>query len=469
MIEQPNTIMQIFAAQKAKVVARRTAFGYSARKDALNRLEAAILAHQDAICTALAADAGKHPQEVMLTEILPVLLEINQTRRHLRRWMRPKRALAGLAFLGTSTRVQPTPKGAVLVIAPWNFPFNLAMGPVVSALAAGCSVVLKPSELTTATSALIKKLIAETFDPDLVAVVEGGVDVATELLELPFDHIFFTGSPEVGQIVMAAASKTLASVTLELGGKSPVIVGPDANIKNAARWIAWGRCLNGGQACVATDHVYVHDSVQAEFTAALTAQITRMYGSDPISSDNLAQMAHPRQWARVTGLINDARAKGATVVTGGEVDAETRKIAPTVLMDVHDGMDVQLAEIFGPVLPVLPYRDLNDVIEKINAAPHPLSLYVFGSKGLANKVIAQTTSGTVGVNMSVMVFAHPTAPFGGVGRSGNGGAHGYAGFAAFSHMRQVLRAQFFPFHLVFPPYTRLTGRLIALFHRIVRL
>jgi aldehyde dehydrogenase (NAD+) len=469
MITNSHPIAQIFAAQKDGTVARRTAFGYDARRAALDKLEAKILAEEDAICAALHADFGKHRDEVMLTEILPILLEISHTRKHLRRWMRPMRAASGLAFLGTSAKVRPTPKGTALVIVPWNFPFNLALGPVVSALAAGCAVILKPSEFTPATSALIKAMISDIYLANLVTVVEGGVDVTTELLSLPFDHIFFTGSPEVGQIVMAAASKTLASVTLELGGKSPVIVGPDANIKNAARWIAWGRFMNGGQTCVATDHVYVHEAVHGDFLDALDAQITRMYGDNPMKSDNLARMIHARQWTRVVQLIDDARAKGARILTGGQTDEAARKIAPTVLTDVRDDMDVQHTEIFGPLLPVMPYLELEDVIGKINAAPHPLALYIFGKKALADEVITRTTSGNVGVNMSVMVFAHPSAPFGGVGRSGNGGAHGYAGFAAFSHMRQVLRARLFPFHLVFPPYTKVTRRLIAIFHRIVRL
>lgn len=469
-MEKPDTSIQaLFDAQKNAVVSRRTYFDYAARRTALDALQAKILAEEDAICAALAADFGKHRSEVMLTEIMPVLVEITHARKHLKRWMRPKRAASGLAFLGTSTKVHPTSKGVAMVIAPWNFPFNLAIGPVVSALAAGCSVILKPSELTPATTKLINRMISDIYPPDLVTVVEGGVDVATQLLALPFDHIFFTGSPEVGQIVMKAASKTLATVTLELGGKSPVIVGPDANIKNAARWIAWGRFVNGGQTCVATDHVFVHESVRDAFVTALTAQVEKMYGRNPLSSEDLAQMAHSRQWSRIADLISDAREKGATVLIGGQTDEVTRKVAPTVLLDVHDDMEVQQTEIFGPILPIMQYGDLGEVIAKINAAPHPLALYIFGSNKLAGDVISQTTSGNVGVNMSVMVFAHPSAPFGGVGRSGNGGAHGYAGFAAFSHMRQVLRARFFPFHIVFPPYTKMTRRVTKIFHKIVRL
>ncbi|MGJ8623309.1 MAG: aldehyde dehydrogenase family protein [Yoonia sp.] len=469
MTEHDTDIPRIFAAQKAEVVARRSTFDYQARQAALDRLRDKILAEEDAICAALMADFGKHRDEVMLTEIMPVLLELTHTRKHLRRWMRPKRAPSGLVLLGTSAKVRPTPKGVALIIAPWNFPFNLAVGPLVSALAAGCSVVLKPSEHTPATSRLIQRMMADIFPPDLVTVVTGGVETATELLEQPFDHIFFTGSPEVGQIVMAAASKTLATVTLELGGKSPVIVGPDADIKKAARWIAWGRLLNAGQTCVATDHVYVHNSLREAFLQALDAQITKMYGADAIQSQDLAQMAHAGQFSRVADLIADARAKGATVFRGGQVDEDRRKIAPTVLVDLRDDMDIQQSEIFGPVLPVMPYDALDDVIARINAAPHPLALYVFGGKALADEVLSRTTSGTFAVNLSVMVFVHPAAPFGGVGRSGNGGAHGHAGFAAFSHMRQDLRARVFPFHLAFPPYTKTTARLIALFKRIVQI
>lgn len=468
MKDNAASLDRLFARHKEGVVTRRTSFGYAARKAAIDALKARIIAEENAICEALAADFGKHPDEVMLTEILPLLLEISHTRRQLRRWMRPTRAAPGLAFFGTSAKVRPTPKGTALVIAAWNFPFLLALGPVVSALAAGCSVILKPSELTPNTSALLSRLVSEVFPPDLVAVVEGGVDVSTRLLELPFDHIFFTGSAPVGQIVLAAASKTLASVTLELGGKSPAIVGPDANIKNAARWIAWGRLLNGGQACVATDHVYVHETVREAFIKELTKQITRMYGDDPMRSDDLAQIGHARHWTNVSDLIADARTKGATVLVGGQSNAATRKIAPTILLDLRDDMAIQTTEIFGPVLPVMPYSDLDQVIAKINAAPHPLNLYVFASNKVADEVILRTNSGNVGVNMSVMVFAHPSAPFGGVGPSGNGGAHGYAGFAAFSHMRQVLRARFYPFHLVFPPYTKVTRRLLSVFSFIVR-
>lgn len=461
-------IAQIFLAQTAGVASRRTTFDYKARAAALDKLRAKVLAEEKAICDAIFADFGKHPDEVMLTEILPLLLELGHTRKHLRKWMRPTRAPSGVMFLGTSTKVQPTPKGTSLVIAPWNFPFLLALGPVVSALAAGCSVVLKPSELTPATSALLSRIISEAFSPDLVAVIEGGVDTATELLALPFNHIFFTGSPEVGQIVMTAAAKTFASVTLELGGKSPVVVGPNANIKQAARWVAWANSLNGGQACISADHVYVHETIKDAFLAALTKQITKMYGPDPLQSKDHARMAHPRQWQRVAALIDDAREKGASIFMGGQTDEEARSIAPTVLLDVRDDMDVQQTEIFGPVLPVMPYSDQDLLIDRMNAAPHPLTMYIFGPQRFADGIIARTQSGSVGVNLTAYVFAHPSAPFGGIGRSGNGGAHGYAGFVAFSHMRQVLRARYFPVHLFFPPFTKRTRKLLSIVKTIIK-
>ena len=467
MKDTTPTIPHIFALQKDGVAARRVTFDYTARMAALAKLEAMVWNEREAIAEAIHSDFGKHPNEVMLTEILPLMVEFRQTTKNLRRWMRPKRYPAGRVFMGTTTKAHPTPKGAALVIGPWNFPLLLSLGPVISALAAGCSVTLKPSEMTPATSALIHRMITATFPQDLLAVVEGGVEVSTKLLELPYDHIFFTGSPEVGQIVMTAAAKTLATVTLELGGKTPAIVGPDADIKKAARWIAWGKLLNGGQACVCVDHLYVHESIKEEFLAELTRQIERMARPSPFSSDDIARIAHHRHWTHLSDLIADARTKGATFLMGGQTDEAALKIAPTVLLDLRDDMDIQQREIFGPVLPVMPYNDLDNVITKMNAGPHPLNLYLFGGRDLSDKVIAHTNSGNVAVNLSVMVFAHPSATFGGVGRSGNGGAHGYAGFAAFTHMRQVLTARFFPFHLYFPPYTKTSKRLIRVLERLL--
>ena len=461
-------VKAIFDAQDAQVTPGRTQFDHKGRHAALTALKQALIAREDAIIAALAQDFGKHPAEVRLTEILPVIQEITHAQRHLRRWMRPRRVWSGVTMVGTTGQVQAVPKGVALIIAPWNFPFMLAIGPLVSALAAGCSAILKPSEMTPATSALIAALVADCFAPDLVAVVQGGPDVANDLLALPFDHIFFTGSPAVGKIVMAAAAKTLTPVTLELGGKSPVVVGPDANVAQAAKWIAWGRFMNAGQTCVAPDHVFVHDSVSEALTDALRARIATMYGDDPIASPALARVVNIRHWDRLRGLIADAKSKGAVVI-GGTADAQSRKITPTILLNTTANMDVSTTEIFGPVLPVIPYRELDVVLAQINDAPHPLALYVFGGRALAKRVIAATTSGSVGVNLTVLPFSHPNLPFGGVGQSGMGAAHGAAGFAAFSHMRPVLRQRFLPMALIFPPYGRRVTRLVGLILRLVRM
>jgi len=295
-------ITRIFQAQRALAPARRRTFDRSARLAALSALRDMVLTHQPQIAAALASDFGKAETEVLLTEVLPILQEITHARRHLRGWMRPRRVWPTLTTLGTSGRIVPQPKGVALIIAPWNFPVNLALGPLVSALAAGCSAILKPSELTPHTSGLLARMIAATFPPDLVAVVEGGPEVSTQLLGLPFDHIFFTGSPAVGRIVMTAAAKTLASVTLELGGKSPVIIGPGANLAQAARWITFGKFINAGQTCIAPDHVYVHASLNEAFTVAMRRAIARAYGADAKASGHFARLVDARNWGRVTGL-----------------------------------------------------------------------------------------------------------------------------------------------------------------------
>lgn len=452
----------LFHAQRALAPARRSGFGRAERLAALEALRRMVLDNRPAIVAALEADFGKHPVETLLSEILPVLQEIAHARRHLRRWMRPRRVWPGLTGLGASARIVPQPKGVALIIAPWNYPVTLALGPVVSALAAGCSVILKPSEMVPQTSALLASLIGKTFPPDLVAVVEGGPDVATALLALPFDHIFFTGSPEVGRIVMAAAARNLTPVTLELGGKSPVIVGGDADLAQAARWIAWGRFFNGGQTCVAPDHVFVEAGVAARFSAMIKDETARMW-AEP---GNLARVVNARHGARLRGLIGDAAAAGA-VVTGGQSAGET-SLAPTFLEGTTEGMEVSRQEIFGPVLPLIPFSDLDQVLARIGAGPKPLALYVIGGRALADRVVGQTASGSVGVNLTLLTFSHPNLPFGGIGNSGLGAAHGHEGFRAFSHERPVLTNRFLPMPMLFPPYGPRVRRLAETLLRLVR-
>lgn len=458
--------LALFEAQRRLVPARRTGFGLAERRDALDRLRAMLRAHEAEIIAAIAADFGKAATETRLSEILPVLQEIAHARRHLRRWMRPRRVWPSLTTFGTSGRVIAEPRGVALIIGPWNYPLLLTLGPLVSALAAGNAVILKPSEKTPATSALIASMIGATFPPDLVAVVEGGVPETTELLALPFDHIFFTGSPAVGKIVMEAAARNLASVTLELGGKSPTVVGPGADLKRAADWVTFGKFANAGQTCIAPDHLFVHESVKDGFLAALRARIAKAYGKDPLASPHLAGIVNDHHAGRLGRLLDDALAKGARIVGGGERNGT--RIAPTLMEAVTPDMEIDREEIFGPVLPVIAYSEVGEVISRINARPKPLALYVFDrDRAFAERIIAATSSGGVGVNLTVMHYTHPGLPFGGVNNSGIGAGHGEHGFLAFSHERAIMENRFSSLPMLFPPYTAGVRRLAGMASRML--
>ena len=458
-------IPDLFAAMQAGNASRRRDFGLAQRRAALDRLADAVRRNETALVAALKADLGRPEAETILTDYLPVLQEIAHARRHLRRWMRPRRVWPTLATFGASARVAPQPRGTCLIIAPWNFPFQLALGPLVSCLAAGNAAILKPSEMTPATSALVARIVAETFPPDLVAVVEGDKTVAEELLALPFDHIFFTGSPAVGRIVMAAAAKTLASVTLELGGKSPVIVGPDADLKQAADWITFGKFVNAGQTCIAPDHLYVHAAVKEAFLTALRSRIARAYGTGETSPD-LARIVTPSHAARLAALIADARDKGATpIIAGGQ---SGQSLGPHLIEGTTPDMRLSREEIFGPVLPVLTYSDIDAVIAAINAGDKPLALYIFDrDPARIDEITRRTTSGAVGINLTLLHYTQLNLPFGGVNSSGIGAAHGQAGFRAFSHERAVMRNRFLLLPLIFPPYTPRVMRLVGLIKRVL--
>jgi aldehyde dehydrogenase (NAD+) len=444
-----------FAALAAGTDRRRQSFGLTERRAALSALERVLRANRAGIGAAVRADLGRPEAETDLVELLPVLSEIGHTRRSLRRWMRPRRAAPTLAMLGTVARVVPEAKGVVLILAPWNFPLMLCLAPLVSALAAGNAAVVKPSELTPATAELLARLVAEALPADLVRVVLGGVEVAQALLEQPFDHIFFTGSPAVGRKVMQAAARHLTPVTLELGGKSPVIVGTDADLAQAARWIVWGKVMNAGQVCVGPDHVFVHASRMADLRAALVAEVARQGVVMP-------RIANARHHARLVALAQDARAKGATVTPLGAEDPAGLRLPVTLIEGQGPAMAVATEEIFGPLLPLIPYDDPLQVVAQITAAPKPLALYIFArDRGLVDLVTSRTSSGSVGVNLTVMTFSHGNLPFGGVGNSGMGAAHGRAGFETFSHLKPVLRNWASPLPLVFPPYGARVRRMIG--------
>ncbi len=465
MQQPPDAILAAFAAQKARVAERRRSFGLAERRAVLDTLATAIRAHEADLVAACAQDLGRPEAETILMEYLTVLQDIRHTRRHLRRWMRPRRVAPTLASFGSSARVEVQPRGVCLVIAPWNLPFGLAMGPVVSALAAGNAVILKPSELTPATSALMARLVAKTFPPDLFTVIEGDKTAAERLLSLPFDHIFFTGSPAVGKIVMAAAAKHLTSVTLELGGKSPVIVGEGADLGRAADWITFGKFLNAGQVCIAPDHLFVHASIKDQFLTLLRARIAKAYGTGA-TSPNLAKIVSDTHAARLADLLADAVAKGAQPILNG--GAKGRAMGPVLVEAITPEMRLDQEEIFGPILPVIPYDDLTQVIDRINARDKPLALYIFDrDQPRIDRIVADTTSGGVGINLTLVQFSHANLPFGGVNTSGIGAGHGLHGFRAFSHERAVLRNRFLLMPMIFPPYGPRVMRLIGVIKRVL--
>ncbi len=400
----------------------------------------------------IAADLGKSPEEVDLTEIYPVITEAKHAISRLPSWAAPKRVHGGLVFLGTRSYVQYEPLGTTLIISPWNYPILLSLGPLISAIAAGNTVILKPSEFTPATNKIIRKMIEELFKEDEVCIVEGASDVAQELLTKSFDHIFFTGSPEVGKIVMTAAAKHLTSVTLELGGKSPTIVDGKVDIKEAARRIAWGKWVNAGQTCVAPDYVFVHTSKAAAFKKTLEEEAKKQYEN----RKSYTCIINERHFDRVTSLYDNALEQGANLVFGGDFDKDRMSIGPTVLDNVSQKMEIMNQEIFGPLLPILIYENIDEVISYINARPKPLALYYYGRNIKDRNLIKQqTSSGALVFNDNVLQFGHPHLPMGGVNNSGIGKAHGHAGFLAFSHAKSVMKQKhgLTILSFVYPPYT----------------
>lgn len=434
----------VFALQGARALALR-ASSAAERIAKITRLRDSLLAHTQELYAAAWADFKKPPGEVDMAEILPVCMEANDAIRHLKQWMRPARVRPTLLALGTRSEVQYLPRGRCLILSPWNYPVNLTFGPLVSALAAGNTVMLKPSEMTPHLSALMAKIVRAVFAEDEVALLEGDAGVAQALLELPFNHIFFTGSPAIGKQVMAAAARHLASVTLELGGKSPAIVDASADLAMAAQNIMWAKFANAGQTCIAPDHVYVHASVKDEWLAACRRQLEQAFGSslaEQQKSPHLARIVNARHTGRINALLQDAQARGARVLMGGGVDAADCFIAPTLLDNVAPDARIMEEEIFGPLLPIVPFQNLDAVIARINAGPNPLALYLYSrNEDHVQRVLQQTMSGGACVNHALLQFLHGRLPFGGVNNSGLGHAHGHFGFKAFSHEKAVLRSR----------------------------
>ena len=463
-------IQRVFERQREAALRLRSS-SLDERKAKIKKLKEAVIAHTEDFYKAGYADFKKPPAEVDITEILSVVVEANETLRHLRKWMKPKKVWPTRTTFGLKGWVQFQPKGRCLIISPWNYPVNLTFGPLVSAIAAGNTAILKPSEMTPHLSAVMVKIVREIFHEDEVAIFEGDVAVSSALLALPFDHIFFTGAPSIGKVVMAAAAKHLTSVTLELGGKSPTIIDASANLKEAARNIMWSKYTNDGQTCIAPDHIYVHASVKDEFVRLCRETLASAYGADAKaqkSSPFLARVVNQRHTGRIKSLLDDAKARGARTLTGGDVDEQDCYIAPTLLDNIPDDAKIMQEEIFGPLLPILSYTELDDVIRRINADQKPLALYVW-SKTEANiqRVMQQTSSGGACINNSVVQFLHGNLPFGGVNNSGIGSGHGHYGFKAFSHERAVVRTQISSTWMFYPPYTDLTRKIAKILLKTV--
>ena len=405
----------------------------------------------DEFSAALKQDLGRGPEEAWLYDIGFSITEIELIIKNLKKWTEPRKVSTPLVSLPGSSHRIPQPLGVVLVIAPWNYPIQLLMIPVAGAIAAGNAVVMKPSEVSSATSALLGKLVPQYFDKDAIAIVEGAVPETTQLLAEKFDHIFYTGNGTVGRVVMRAAAENLTPVTLELGGKSPTIVDKSANLAIAGRRIAWAKYVNAGQTCVAPDYVLAHTDIADKLVDEIRKSVKDFYGSDPQRSGDFARISSPRHFSRLKAMLTSGK-----VAIGGETDEQQRYIAPTVLVDVTASDSVMQEEIFGPILPMLTVGSIDEAISFVNARPHPLALYVFAEDQKVNdKVVASTTSGGVTVNGTIFHMTGPFLPFGGVGESGMGAYHGRAGVDTFQHLKPVLkRSTRVDAPLAYPPYTK---------------
>lgn len=448
-----NPFLPLFQSQEQKKELLRLSTAKE-RILKLKNLREAILSSQKSIQDALQLDFRKSQEEVDLTEILPVISEINDAIRNLPDWMRTKPVHTPITLLGNESEIQYEPKGVCLVIAPWNYPFHLAFAPIAAAVAAGNAIILKPSEFTPATTKVCKDILSQVFSSDEVAVVEGDASASTALLELPFDHIFFTGSTMVGKIVMAAAAKHLTSVTLELGGKSPTLVAPDADLKFAAKKILWGKFVNAGQTCVAPDYLMIPEDMISKFTEEAKKVIKEFFRDTPESSPDYCRLVNDRNFARVKSYLDEAKSKGAKILLGGSSDSKTRFMEPTVISSVPRDSKILEEEIFGPLLPIVTYKSLDEAVQYINSKPKPLALYVFTQKEKTVQfVLKRTSSGGVVVNDVMVHLTNPNLPFGGVNHSGHGSYHGLHGFKAFSHERSILRApKRTMVQLMYPPY-----------------
>ena len=419
------------------------------RIDQLKKLKEGIRKYEPEIIAALYDDFRKPPFESYATEIGILYTEIDHAVRHIRSWLRPRRVATPIIHFLSRSRIYHEPYGVVLIISPWNYPFQLTIAPLIGAIAAGNCVLIKPSEFSPATSALMAKMIAELFDPDYLAVFQGDAEATQQILAEKFDYIFYTGSTAVGRIIMTAAARHLTPVTLELGGKSPAIVDQDARLDYGVKRIAWGKFLNAGQTCIAPDYVLIHRKIKEAFVKEMIRTIHTFYGEDPMESPDYARIINERHFNRLLHLMEKGR-----ILSGGTIRRKDLYITPTLMDQVSPDDPVMQEEIFGPILPLIEYDDIDEAIAFVNQRPRPLALYCFsGNKGIQDRVLRETSSGGGCINDTISHIGSQELPFGGIGESGMGGYHGKASFDTFTHQRGFLfRSNLLDMPLRYPPY-----------------
>lgn len=448
------------AQQKNKLLLRTTSA--ETRVNKLKLLKKGIEGFEEEIYSAMQADLRKCRFETAVTELYFTYAEIDFAIKHLKSWMKPVAVSRNISNLFAGNKIYYEPKGVCLVIAPWNYPFQLLMSPLVSAIAAGNTAILKPSELSGATAAVISKMISQLFQPDEVACFEGDAELSKTLLALPFDHIFFTGSTAVGKVVMEAAAKNLSSVTLELGGKSPTVIDDSANLKKAAEKIAWGKLVNAGQTCIAPDYVLIDAKLETQFINLYKEACQAMFFKNGrIDPGTYGRIINEKQFRRLNKLVQDSVKNGATLAWGGDNDEATLTISPTLLTHVNNKQAIMQEEIFGPVLPVITFNKIEEAISFINQKNKPLALYIFSEDTkITEKIISETSAGGTCVNDVLVHISNPNLPFGGVNTSGMGSCHGIFGFRNFSHERAVVfQSKLGVTKMIYPPYEKKQGLL----------
>lgn len=459
-----NRFFELFNRQKAN----QFKMGNTTHKERLKRLnalkDALETTYKQPIRDAMYADFKKPFLETDFTEIYPVLSEIKFAKANLKSWMKLQKVDTPLALLGASSYIKYEPKGVCLIISPWNFPINLTFGPLVSAIAAGNTVILKPSEMTPNASNIMTKIIRELFNEEEVAIVEGNVEVSEALLKLPFNHIFFTGSPQVGKIVMKAASEHLTSVTLELGGKSPTIIDDSANLETAVKKLIFGKFTNAGQTCIAPDYVLLKTELKEKFTEFFKSKIVEFYSDNAESSDSYCRIVNQKHFERLTSYIEEAKQNGSVIVSGGSYNATDNFIEPTLVFNAPEDSKLMQDEIFGPILPIKLYSQLEEAVAYINTKEKPLALYIYSNtKTNIDYVLNNTRAGSGCVNHNLLQFLNHNLPFGGSNNSGIGKSHGFFGYEAFSNRRSMMKQHTIgATDLLTPPYTGFKQKLIDL-------